>query len=91
MNTPTAAASDTPISLSPEQCKERAPREVPGGPFLACRGEGTNGTNVGATYDYIVVNDMSTAEITFSNGKKELLPASCTLVWVLPGSLKYRD
>jgi len=36
--------------------------------------------NVGATYNYIVVNDMSTAEITFSNGQKQVFKVTAANV-----------
>ena len=36
--------------------------------------------NVGAIYNYIVVNDMSTAEITFSNGQKQVFKVTAANV-----------
>ena len=36
--------------------------------------------NVGATYNYIVVNDLSTAEITFSNGQKQVFKVTAANV-----------
>ena len=45
----------------------------------------TKGTNVGAIYDYIVVNDMSTAEITFSDGKKEVFKVTGSTVTLALG------
>ena len=48
--------------------------------YKAVKVTNTNGTNVGAIYDYIVVNDMSTAEITFSNGKKEVFKVTGSTV-----------
>ncbi len=53
--------------------------------YKAVKVTDTNGTNVGATYDYIVVNDMSTAEITFSNGKKEVFKVTGSTVTLALG------
>ena len=53
--------------------------------YKAVKVTNTNGTNVGATYDYIVVNDMSTAEITFSNGKKEVFKVTGSTVTLALG------
>lgn len=53
--------------------------------YKAVKVTNTNGTNVGATYDYIVVNDMSTAEITFSDGKKEVFKVTGSTVTLALG------
>ena len=53
--------------------------------YKAVKVTNTNGTNVGATYDYIVVNDMSTAEITFSNDKKEVFKVTGSTVTLALG------
>ena len=53
--------------------------------YKAVKVTNTNGTNVGAIYDYIVVNDMSTAEITFSNGKKEVFKVTGSTVTLALG------
>ena len=53
--------------------------------YKAVKVTNTNGTNVNATYDYIVVNDMSTAEITFSDGNKEVFKVTGSTVTLALG------
>ena len=53
--------------------------------YKAVKVTNTNGTNVGATYDYIVVNDMSTAEITFSDNTKQVFKVTSSTVTLALG------
>ena len=53
--------------------------------YKAVKVTNTKGTNVGATYDYIVVNDMSTAEITFSDNTKQVFKVTSSTVTLALG------
>ena len=53
--------------------------------YKAVKVTNTNGTNVNATYDYIVVNDMSTAEITFSDHTKQVFKVAGSTVTLALG------
>ena len=53
--------------------------------YKAVKVTDTKGTNVGATYDYIVVNDMSTAEITFSDSTKQVFKVAGSTVTLALG------
>ena len=48
--------------------------------YRAAKVTDVQNNNVGATYNYIVVNDMSTAEITFSNGQKQVFKVTAANV-----------
>ena len=48
--------------------------------YRAAKVTDVQNNNVGAIYNYIVVNDMSTAEITFSNGQKQVFKVTAANV-----------